>query len=365
MKKKVNSIRFALTFIGLLLLIFTLTACSHQKSASHSNNKTDNKTVALVTDNNTINDHSYNYSAWQGLKQYGENNHLIQGNNGYQYFVTTSTTKAAIQTAINKNFKTIFSIGPNLKTDISQAAKDNPHHNFVIIDGTISHQKNVASINFNNEQAAYLAGIVAAYTTKTNTIGFIGGEQNKATLNYQTGFELGIKAGAKKLHKNINFLNSYTDSFSKTAKAKELTLNLINKKADIIFQASGKSGTGVFQAVKLTNEAQPVNNKVFVIGVDTNQQQLGNYYAKGQQASNFTLTSVVKAMDQAVANVAQDSLKGNFPGGKNLTYNLQNNGVYITNSPNISNKAWDAAQKARLKIINGKIKIPSTKNAAP
>ena len=365
MNQKIKQTKLIFSLISLLLLTLVVTACSNQRHHSHSNNKTSNQTVALITDNNTINDNSYNASAWQGLKQYGINNHLEQGDNGYQYFVSTSTTTAAIQSALNKNFKTIFGVGPNLKTDISNAAKNNPKHNFVIVDETISHQKNVSSINFNNEQAAYLAGIVAAYTTKSDTIGFIGGEQNTATIRYQAGFEAGIKAGAKQLHKNIKLLNSYTNSFSKSAKAKDLAFNLINKKADIIFQAAGKSGTGVFQAVKSFNETQAVNKKVYVIGVDSDQQSLGNYYAKGQQESNFTLTSVIKAVNLAVENIAQTTYDEKFPGGKNITYNLQNNGVYILNSPNISNQAWDQAQKARLKIIKGQIKVPTQIKAVP
>lgn len=345
--------------VSAFVLILTLSGCSTPHSHSHPTDKTSHETVALITDTNSVNDQSYNASAWAGIKNYGKTNDLTQGPGGYQYFTaSTNNYKIPIQEAINENFKTIFGVGYNLKNDLAKVAQDNPKRNFVIVDATIHNQKNVASINFDNEQGAYLAGIVAAYTTHTNKIGFIGGTQSGPTLKYQSGFAAGIKDSAKRLHKNIKLITAYTNSFSKTSKAKALASNMASQNADIIFQAAGKSGNGVFQAIKLINEAHPVNQKIYVIGVDSNQQKLGNYFAKGQQESNFTLTSVIKSVNAATNNVAQLAYQNKFPGGKSLKYNLKNNGVYIINSPNISNQAWNQAQKARLKIISGQIKVP-------
>lgn len=343
---------------SIITISLVIAGCSPAHSHSHSSDKSANETVALITDTNSVNDQSYNASAWRGIQTYGKNNNLTQGPAGYQYFTSSSNNYATpIQEAINENFKTIFGVGYNLKSDLANAAQSNPKKNFVIIDGHLPHKKNVASINFDNEQGAYLAGIIAAYTTRTNIIGFIGGAQSRPTIKYQSGFNAGVKAGSKQLHKNIKLLHTYTNSFSKTSKAKESALDMANKHADIIFQAAGKSGIGVFQAIKSINEAHPVNQKIYVIGVDSNQQKLGNYFAKGQQESNFTLTSVIKAVNKATENVSQLTSQNKFPAGQSLRYNLKNNGVYITNSPNISNQAWDQAQKARLKILSGKIKV--------
>ena len=360
MYKSSNKLKLFLSLHSLILITLTISGCKNSHSHTHLTTKASNETVALITDTNSIDDQSYNASAWKGLKQYGKKNNLTQGPGGYQYFTSSSSdnSKTQIQEAINENFKTIFGIGYNLKDNLATAAKNNPKRNFVIIDSYIPHRKNVASVNFDNEQGAYLAGIIAAYTTKTNTIAFIGGIRSTPTIKYQIGFKDGVKFGAKQLHKNIKFISAYTNSFSKNSKAKQLAINMINQNADIIFQAAGKSGNGVFKAIKSINEANPVNKKIFVIGVDSDQQKLGNYFAKGQQESNFTLTSVIKSIDMATQNIAQSTYQHKFPGGKSLKYNLNNNGVYITNSPNVSTRAWDQAQKARLKIISGQIKVP-------
>lgn len=358
MNKLSSKLKSFLCVSSIVTITLIITGCSPSHSHSHSSDKAANETVALITDTNSVNDQSYNASAWRGIQSYGKNNNLTQGPGGYQYFTSSSNNYVTpIQEAINENFKTIFGVGYNLKKDLAKAARNNPKRNFVIIDAHIK-EKNVTSINFDNEQGAYLAGIIAAYTTHTNTVGFIGGTQSSPTLKYQSGFSAGVKAGAKQLHKDIKLLHTYTNSFSKTSKAKESALDMANKHADIIFQAAGKSGNGVFQAIKSINEAHPVNQKIYVIGVDSNQQKLGNYFAKGQQESNFTLTSVIKAVNKATENVSQLTSENKFPAGQSLRYNLKNNGVYVTNSPNISNQAWDQAQKARLKIISGKIKVP-------
>ena len=44
--------------------------------------------------------------------------------------------------------------------------------NYVLIDDVIKDQKNVASVTFADNEAAYLAGVAAAKTTKTKQVGF-------------------------------------------------------------------------------------------------------------------------------------------------------------------------------------------------
>ena len=101
-------------------------------------------------------------------------------------------------------------------------------------------------------------------------------------------------------------------NFSDINKAHDIAQEMYNQKADIIFQAAGKSGQGVFKAAKEVNQTNPVGQKVWVIGSDEDQTKLGNYQAKGGQPSNFTLTSVIKSADVAVEDLANQTAKGNF-----------------------------------------------------
>ena len=57
---------------------------------------------------------------------------------------------------------------------IESVAKDYPSLNFAIIDG-VSQLPNVASLVFREHEGSYLVGMIAAMTSKTGSIGFLGG----------------------------------------------------------------------------------------------------------------------------------------------------------------------------------------------
>ena len=198
--------------------------------------------------------------------------------------------------------------------------------------------------------------MAAAYTTKTNKVGFIGGAKSSIIDLFEAGFKQGVADGAKALHKKISVQTQYIGNFTSTDKAKSIAQSMYANRADIIYQAAGNAGNGVFQEGKDYNQARPAAKKVWVIGVDVDQSNLGNYKSKDGKKENFTLTSVLKGLDVATKSIANDAYNGKFPGGKHLVYSLKGNGVYITKG-NLNAKTWAAVQKARQQIIDGKIKV--------
>lgn len=246
-----------------------------------------------------------------------------------------------------------------LSDSVKTAAAKYPKKNFVIIDDVITGKKNVVSATFKSNDSSYLAGVAAAYTTKTNTVGFIGGAKSSVIDLFEAGYIQGVKDTAKKLGKKITILDQYIGDFTSTDKAKSIAQSMYAKKADIIYQAAGSAGNGVFQEAKDLNSEKAVNDKVWVIGVDIDQTSQGKYTAKGGQKSNFTLTSVLKGLNFAVKDIANKAYDGKFPGGKHLVYGLQHNGVSLTKG-NLNSKAWKAVQQARQGIIDGKIKVATS-----
>ena len=67
---------------------------------------------------------------------------------------------------------------------------------------------------FADNEGAYLAGIAAAMQSKTNKVGFIGGQ----TSDTITRFEAGFTAGAKSVKPDIDVQVQYAESFSDAAK---------------------------------------------------------------------------------------------------------------------------------------------------
>ncbi|WEV70662.1 BMP family protein [Lactobacillus sp. ESL0785] len=345
-------------------LVFTagmvLTACSGKKQGGSGNSSDSSKhSIALVTTAAGVNDNSFNQSAWNGFKAYGKQHNLQRGKNGYQYFQSSSDADFVpnFDQASKAGYQTIFGIGYNLKDAVSAAAKKNPKKNYVIVDEVINGQKNVASANFKSEQAAYLAGVVAAAETKTNVIGFIGGVHGNIIDLFDAGFTKGVNDEAKRLHKKVTLLNQYAGSFTSADKGKAIAQSMYAKKADIIFHASGSTGDGLFQEAKSINQNRPASKRVWAIGVDVDQSYLGNYKSKDGKKANFVLTSVITGVNIATQDIANRAYNGKFPGGQHLVYGLKTNGVSIKRGQ-ITPTAWKIAQEARSQIIAGSIKVP-------
>ena len=129
--------------------------------------------------------------------------------------------------------------------------------------------------------------------------------------------------------------------------------------ADIIYQAAGNAGNGVFTEAKTRNKATTAAKKVWVIGVDVDQANLGNYTSKDGKKANFTLTSVLKGLRFACKDIADKAYDGKFPGGKVISYGLAHDGVSVTKG-NLDAKTWKAVQAARKQILAGKIKVATT-----
>ncbi|BDR61024.1 BMP family lipoprotein [Lactobacillus xylocopicola] len=358
MKTKVKKI-FSLAAVTVAAGV-ALTACAGRKQGGSGNSSDSAKhSIALITDTAGVNDNSFNQSAWQGFKDYGKEHDLKRGRNGYQYFQSSGAAdfEPNFDQASKAGYQTIFGIGYSLKDAVSAAAKKYPKKNFVIVDEVIKGQKNVASANFRSEQASYLAGVVAATETKTNTIGFIGGAHGDIIDLFDAGFTRGVHDQAKKLGKKITLLNQYVGDFKSADKEKAIARSMYAKKADIIFHASGLAGNGLFQEAKAINQDRPADKKVWAIGVDSDQSYLGNYKTKDGKKDNFVMTSVITGVDIATKDISDRAYQGKFPGGQNLVYGLKTDGVSIKRGK-VSAKAWKYSRDARQDIINGKIKVP-------
>src|SRR4030095_10021849 len=85
-----------------------------------------------------------------------------------------TSIEPAMRAFAERNYDLIIGIGFAQTPIIDLVAKDYPNTRFAIVDGA-SNLPNVASLVFKEHEGSYLVGMLAAKTTKTNTIGFIGG----------------------------------------------------------------------------------------------------------------------------------------------------------------------------------------------
>mgnify|MGYP003445686745 FL=1 len=353
MKKR----KFGLALSVVLAAGTILGACGNKddnnENAGDSTSK--NFSVAMVTDVGGVDDKSFNQSAWEGIKAFGEENGLEKGTGGYDYLQSTSDADYApnLNSLVRNNFDLIYGIGYKLAADIEEVASQRPDSKFAIVDEVVE-ADNVASITFKEEQGSFLAGVAAALQTESNKVGFIGGIDSPLINK----FEVGFIAGVKSVNPDAEVIAQYAGGFDKADIGKEMANSMYKQGVDIIFHASGGTGNGVFTAATELKQADNSKN-VWVIGVDSDQYEEGN--VPGTDL-NITLTSMLKRVDVAVKDLATKTMEGNFPGGETIKYGIEDGAVSIaTTGDHLSEETLTAINEWTEKIKAGEVKIPTTR----
>jgi basic membrane protein A len=306
--------------------------------------------AALVSDVGKFNDKSFNQSQLEGLKRAQKKFKIsilpIQSNSTSEYVPN-------FVRAVQQRSNIVIGAGFLLADALKQVADQFPNQKFAITDydatsapfnGTT---RNVQGITFATNENSYLIGCMAAMVTKMqkrpHVIGYVGGLK----IPTVTIFLAGYQAGAKKCVPGTKVLSGYSQDFVKQDLCKNVALDQLQQKAQVIFGVAGQCGLGALAAARDAGK--------WGIGVDKDQAFLGKYI----------LTSAVKRVDIGIYNTVDKVRKGTFKGGRNLVFNLKNNGVTLGKiSPKLSKsiKTKVLARVAFLKkqIIKGKIKPPRT-----
>jgi basic membrane protein A len=241
-----------------------------------------------------------------------------------------------------RSYDLIIGVGFAQAPIVAGVARDYPNLKFAIIDGVVE-LPNVASLIFKEHEGSFLVGLIAARTTKVNKIGFVGGMDIPLIHKFETGYEEGARYANPSIEVFQNYVGVNDSAWNNPGKGKELAKAQIERGADVIFQAAGNSGLGVFDAVEETGR--------LAIGVDSNQ----NWVKPG-----FILTSMTKRVDVAVYNTVKELVDGSFTGGVHL-FGLDNDGVgYAMDEYNkslIPQSVLEQAEAAKRDIIGGKIRV--------
>src|SRR5881628_3747222 len=246
-----------------------------------------------------------------------------------------------------------FAQGPIMQA----VARDYPNIRFAIIDGVIfeddgkTPKANVASLVFKEHEGSYLVGLIAGMTSKTGTLGFIGGMDIGLIHRFEGGYEQGAKAANPNVRVIQNYVGVTDAAWNNPGKGKEIALAQISKGADVIFTAAGNSGLGAFDAVEQSGKDANGRATHFVIGVDSNQNMV---------KPGFVLTSMVKHVDNAVYDIVKDVVNHKFQGGFHV-FGLDTDGVgYVMDSNNqnlVAPEAIRAAEEAKKKIVDKQITV--------
>ena len=291
-------------FKKIKILLITLALGTTVVGCSKTNIEDDTIKVSLILDEGGVNDQSFNQSAWEGALKakdvYGVEVNYMEAKQESDYATN-------IETAIDNDSDLVIGVGFKITDAIKEASENYPEQQFAIIDGTYDEiPKNVQPILFNEEEAGYSVGLIAAKMTNTNTVGFIGGMDIPSVSNFLVGFEKAIKEE----NPGVKVLTQYANSFTDAAKGKAIAQQMIKNNADIIFTAGGGVNIGAWEAC--TEEG------IKSIGVDMPSNQF---------APNTIITSALKNIGIGVESTIKDLVNGDFVGGEAKVYDLSNGGV--------------------------------------
>ena len=292
--------------VGLTAIMMSslLVGCSSKTESNEDVYK-----IGMISDTGGVNDESFNQSTWEGLQQAQEK----YGKDKVQVKYVESSQEADytpnIETFVEEDLDLIIGVGYKIAGAIEEASKNYPDVQFAIIDHAYDKQpENVTSLIYEDNTAAYLAGLIAAKKTETNKVAFIGGMKS-ATLDK---FEYGFRAGVKAANPDCEISVRYANSFSEAALAKSIANQMHKDGVDVIYTAAGAAGTGAIEAAK--------ENKKMAIGVDIDQNPL---------APENVISSTVKNINVSIVNLVGEILDGNYQGGHVIVNTLASGGVGI------------------------------------
>lgn len=307
--------------------------------------------AGLVTDASGVEDQAFNQMAWEGVQKAAQEM-------GFQAkFLESgqpSDYEKNMDALATEGYNVIITVGSPMSDATTLKAKQYPNIKFAIIDNayTISGLANVTSLMFAEEQAGFLAGVLAGGMSRSGFVCSVSSLRTSQSDRYVKSFHAGAtwQAGTELKIMN-NYINIKTTdenvpTFDDSTQGKETALRLIGNGCDVIFGVGGDAVNGALLAA--------MENNLPAIGADVDQ------YNTDPEAQSALISSAMKNVDVAVYNYLKTVADGSVQAGIS-TANLQNGGVGLAPFHD-----WDSRIPANLKariqkasdgIKDGSIKI--------
>lgn len=307
-----SQIRKRLTRLALLfcILLLTLTSCSviEPLISPGEDQLSVTNGVCLVTDTKGLGDRSFNDTAWKGVTDAQE-----------QLDIEAVVLESQVDSDYEKNINSCVQSGSLLTISVgyligdatAAAAEANTDHRFAIVDYSYDPgYANVLGLEFATDQAAFLAGYLAAGVTRTGKVGTFGGVNIPTVTIFMDGFARGVQYYNQVHETDIQVIGwdpilrigLFTETFDVVQKGILMGELLMDEGVDIIMPVAGGVGQG-------TATVAMEQGDVYLIGVDT------DWTISSPEYANIVLTSVIKRMDLSVFDAIQRVIDSNFEGG--------------------------------------------------
>ncbi len=263
----------------------------------------------------------------------------------FTYVADDTTSAISILTSLASRtgyFDLIVGVGHQMKDAIQTVCEQFPSQMFAII-GDVVPEDNVASAYFSIEEAAFLAGVLAAFlssaTNYTRTVGILGSLASDIQVTSMiNGFIWGVQNASATYSLNVTIVDPvYVGSYADNETAYNLAVDLFqNENASVIFAPVRASIWGVREAMFFMNATWHANNitrRPLVIAAEGEQDHIGLPNPELRSTilgPSWMVTSVVPRTDLAISYIMNKTLWNEFPGGTAFHYRLANGGVNLT-----------------------------------
>ncbi len=344
--------------------------------------------VGIIFSNSIKNDRSFNQRTFEGLQRASK----VFGN-GVKEFIPSDPTQieVGIRKMVSEGVQLIVGVGFASESAISAVAKDSPNTKFAVIDA-VPQGSNTTGLVSREQEGSYLVGYIAGTSSSTGVVGFVGGMDIPLIHKFEAGYRAGVLRACPSCTVKAEYVGTTPSAWDDPAKAKEIAAKQVAAGADIIYAAAGASGNGALDFVKSqrclnTNDlpsgmrfkstniaanvpkpaayskvCQSTSRPVFFIGVDSNQNYLGDT-DKNPKTLNVVLTSMEKRVDNAVYAIVQAFSKGAAWRSGAVEFGLKEFGVGYAvdeyNSALIPSGLIAKIAQIKQMIISGKIVVPT------
>jgi len=317
--------------------------------------------ACMVSDSGGFEDKSFNQSGAEGLERAGTE--LGVTVNKVESTAATDFTPNIDQLLADK-CQLIIGVGFLLEDPIQTAATANPDVDFALVDSSFSDKdfkpvtlENGKPLLFNTQEAAFLAGYVAAGTSATGKVATFGGIQLPSVSIFMDGFSDGVDRYNKDFGKTVKLFGwdkkaqkgSFTGDFEDQSKGQNIAKGFIDQGADVIMPVAGPVGLGAAAAAKDAGD-------VMIVGVDA------DWYETAPDYKSIILTSVIKEIGQSVFDTVEQASKGSFS-AEPYVGTLENKGINIAPFHDLDAKVpaevKTKVEELKQQIISGELKVES------
>lgn len=220
----------------------------------------------------------------------------------------------------------------------------------LVVDYDQNEPGKVGTVITQAQEGGYLAGVAAAKKTSTNTVGIVASAEALNWFLMAGGFAQGVYS----VNPDINIVVAYVGpaSYGDSAGGNAVASQVIAAGADVIFGMGDGATEGYLQAVETASTEYPIS---YIATIGDVSAIVDN--------PDTVLTSVIWNFTDAYVEAITDIEAGTF-GTKTYELNVENSGLSLQETPNLTDDIVTAVDTARADIVDGTVTITRATDAA-